>query len=105
MFTAYVIGTILCIVGVSILAAVEDYKDHIDNKRPLDFFRFFDNVMPGICLAFMWPGIVLFGILAIALSAIVGIFMAVMWLFYTTVCWTIEHFQQKTNKESEDKND
>lgn len=98
MFTAYIIGTILCIIGVSVWAAIEDYKDHIDRKRPLDFFRFFDNVMPGICLAFMWPGIVLLGILAIALSAAYGIFMAVMWLFYAAVCRTIEHFQQKTNK-------
>ena len=105
MSTAYIIVTILCIVGISIWTAVEDYKDHIDSKRPLDFFRFFDDVMSGICLAFMWPGIVLLGILAIALSIIVGIFMTVMWLFYTTVCWTIGHFQQKTNKEGEDKND
>lgn len=105
MFTAYIIGTILCIVGVSVWVAVEDYKYHINDKQPLDFFRFFDNAMAGICLAFLWPVIVFLGILAIALLAIVSIFMAVMLLFYVVVCWTLEHFQQKTNKKGEDKND
>lgn len=102
MLTAYIIGTAVCIVGVSVWAAVEDYKDHIDRKRPLDFFRFFDNVMPWICLAFMWPAVLLLGVLTATAGVVAGAFMVVMWLFYAAVCRTIECFSAKKEKKEHD---
>lgn len=101
MLTTYIVGTAVCVVGVSVWTAVEDYKDHVDRKRPLDFFRFFNNVMPGICLAFMWPAVLLFGVLAAALAVVVGAFMVVMWLFYAAVCRTIERFSAKKKEKKE----
>lgn len=79
--TSYIIGTAVCIVlSCGTIAA-------LDSKKPPTFDMFWEDVFPWICMSFMWPIIVGLISIALALTAIGGVFIA---FFYFV--WVGVHF-------------
>lgn len=79
--TTYIIGTAVCIVlSCGTVAA-------LNSKKPPTFDMFWEDVFPWIWMSFMWPIIVGLISIALALTAIGGVFI----IFFYFV-WVSVHF-------------